>query len=307
MCNIDVAKLQWTEGKTYSDTFRILSTSKSLKVSYYNQKILEEVFKKRTDEQTALETLETDQVRIENKMAMITDALIQQGFQPHYIQYKENEDCKDVLTSIAPALPPARRTGLINAKKKDLQKRYNNVKVFPHMKTMTEFMKEDKPDMYQTRDLIFQVLYGIGILQYYIKDFKHGNLTTDTVMVETKKADPKKTLKYPWPGTMYDFDRRDGKVRARIAGFEYASGSQVFVKDLGHVVLLKNSKANLQSKEGDIWNFLKSFLFKNFDSPEANKFMELQLDKHRKNKYKDSVEAQNAMWLILAAEWYFFR
>lgn len=294
MCSIDVANLQWVESTTYSDVFRISGSSRDLRVSYYDQRVLEEVLKTNPNKRSGV--LETDPIRIENKMALITDSLVKNGFEPHYIHYIKNEDCKNVLTRIAPALPHARR---INAKNKDLQKRYNNVKVFQRMKTMTQFMRENKPSEDDARDLIFQVLYGLGVLQHYIKDFKHGNLTTDTVMIEMKRADHTKINEYPWPGNpLLGYPKIDRKLRVRITGFEYASGSRVFVNGLEHLSL-KNSRENLQSKEDDVNYFFKSFFFKNFDCcPKTSRYVKLQLEKSRR------TNAPNQALFVIASSGY---
>lgn len=251
---IDTSKIQWIEGRTYSDTFHFKSDPlKALRVSYYNQKLLEDMV--HVSKSKAQDLIETDPIRIENKMALIIESLIKSGFQPHYIQQIKNADCMDVLTHVAPAMPPTRRTILLNAENKDLQKRYNNVQVFlRHSGNMSMYMFDNKnKNDFHTKILLFQVLYGLGILQLYIKGFKHGNLTTNSVLIE-KKNPTMLAVEYIIPGTSRVYVLPDLGFRARIADFDYASGTRVEVKGLENLSL-KNFK---KSKENDVAFFLKS-------------------------------------------------
>jgi hypothetical protein len=283
-CNSIIKKtdIQWTEGRTYSDTFIFKSDPlRALRVSYYNQKLLEEVFEKQTNEKSALDAIETDPIRVEKKMAQITNALVEKGFQPHYVQQLENTDCMNVLTHIAPAIPPVRRAILLDAKDKDLQQRYNNVQVFlRHSGNMTKFMFDNKPDSFLIKILLFQVLYGLGILQTYIQGFKHGNLTTSAVLIEKKKRKILSPVEYEVPGTSRVYFLPDLGLRARITDFDYASGTRVRIEGL-ETLALKNFRAGQQSKDNDVVYFLKSF--RTEGCPQASAFVKRALKSGNKN------------------------
>lgn len=259
---IDISKIEWIEGRTYSDAFRFKSDpSKALRVSYYNQKLLEEVFEEIQRPKTkARDLIETDPIRIENKMALIVDALIQSGLvQPHYLQQIKNEDSVNVLARVAPLIPPARRAILLNARDKDLQKRYNNVQIFHRYSgNMSRFMLENKNNFHM-KIVIFQVLYGLGILQMHVQGFKHGNLTPESVYIEKKRA-TMAAVEYAIPGTSRVYSVPDVLgFRARIGDFDLASGSD-----------LKNYKADQQSKDDDVVNFLKNI---KTTCPQTNAFI----------------------------------
>lgn len=253
---IDVTDIEWIEGRTYSDTFRFKSDPlRAFRVSYYNQKLLEEVFEEMQfkSESKARDLIEKDPIRIEKKMALIVDSLIKSGFQPHYIEHIKNEDCVDILTRVIPAIPPARRAILQNAANKDLQKRYNNVQIFlRHSGNMTKFTLNN----FHTKIVIFQVLYGLGILQTFIKGFKHGNLTPSSVFIEKGKSSLS-PIEYTIPGTSRVYSLPDLGFRARIGDFDYASGLEVRVEGIQKKAL-KNFKKDQQSKDNDVVYFLKN-------------------------------------------------
>lgn len=267
---IDISKIEWIEGRTYSDTFRFKSDpSKALRVSYYNQKLLEEVFEEIQRPKTkARDLIETDPIRIENKMALIVDALIQSGLvqQPHYLQQIKNEDGVNVLARVAPLMPPARRAILLDARDKDLQKRYNNVQIFHRYSgNMIPFMLKNK-NHFHMKIVIFQVLYGLGILQMHVQGFKHGNLTPGSVYIEKKRA-TMAAVEYAIPGTSRVYSVPDVLgFRARIGDFDCASGSD-----------LKNYKAEQQSKDDDVVNFLKNI---QTTCPQTNAFIKRRVLKN---------------------------
>jgi hypothetical protein len=281
----NIKKIEWIEGRTYSDVFRFKSDPlRALRVSYYNQKLLEDILEVIPKSmKKAKDMIETDPIRIENKMALIIDALIKREFHPLYVQQIKNVDCKDFLTIVAPAIPPARRDILLNAKNKELQKRYNNVQVFNRYSVnMTKFLVSNKDD-FQEKTLIFEVLYGLGILQMYIKGFRHGNLTTSSVLLE-KKKNTLSPVEYTIPGTSRVFLVPDFGFRARISDFDYASGSRVDIKGLEHLSL-KNFKTEgraMMPKDCDVVYFLKSV---KTTCPETRAFVKraAQLGKENEN------------------------
>jgi hypothetical protein len=250
----------------YSDVFEILDLpTKVLRLSYYDEGLLREVFKrlmaaeKMTKEKApdavkrSHELLNIDPIRVENNMVQITNALIQKRVCPHYVRVYDSKDCLDFFKHVQKRIPDV-RVHELQRHNTPLQRRYNHIKIMDrYSSNLTDFLKPRNGPSVLRDDvlavIIFQVIYSTFALQTYVDAFRHNDLSINNVLIELDKAKFRST-KTPTQYIEYTVQTQYGEpkfcvpdlgINVAIGDFDFVSGGKVRIPGLGHISL-KNQK-----------------------------------------------------------------
>ena len=264
-CNIDPRRLRHLGHGRYSDVFEILDLkTKVLRLSYYDERLLREVFKrlmaaeKMANKEMAPDAvrrshdlLNIDPIRVENNMALITNALIQKRVCAHYVRVYDSKDCLDFFKHVQNRIPDV-RVHELQRHDAPLQRRYNHIKIMDrYSSNLTDFLKPRTiRDDNVLSVIIFQVIYATFALQTYIDTFRHNDLSINNVLIEVDRAKMQRGVTHhveytvPTQFGVIKFHVPDLGINVAIGDFDFVSGGKVKIPGLEYVSL-KNQKVTL--------------------------------------------------------------
>lgn len=326
-CKIDPATLTHLGSGTYSDVFAIADQRLVLRLSYYDDAVMKHVgdlLKQSEETQDAAakkalversqRAMDIDPVRVQMKMAEITNKMIRLKISPHFVRvYGKPKDCRDFFRHMRQHNKiPERR--LIEMKKYPYATRYNNIAVMDrYSSSLTAFLRSsrlarmDHPDVV-LKVVVFQVVYTLAALQQYIEAFRHNDCSTNNVLVQidgTESPAVTRAVSYLVHGDARPFLVPDLGVSVAVADFDFVSGGKVLVPGLKPGLTLKNRKVRDKSaynrdptfinpssnQSYDVQYFLyglDKLLSRNAVIPETRAFLGRMLHGVTKNRAKSS-------------------
>ena len=277
-CSIDPKKLHILGSGAYSDVFNIDGAAdKVLRLSYYDEDILKSVDRHTTLAEKAIEkknyrlakfhmnqsrhVIDEDPITVESKLVRIMTALAERKICPHYVRVYASFECDgfyDILKKHG-KIPMSRMTSL---KRHPLRQKHNSISVVKRYSSdITQFIQSDGIRKGNTRFrnmhdigqdtvlaiVLFQVLYALGTLQKYIRDFRHNDLSTNNILINIDNDVASSRSSTLRGHTVYIVGRRhfyipNTGVDVAMADFDFASGGTVKLPGFENQTPLRNAK-----------------------------------------------------------------
>ncbi|WIA15719.1 hypothetical protein OEZ85_002339 [Tetradesmus obliquus] len=158
-----------------------------------------------------------DPVAVKNNYSRFCNLLIEQQVCPHYVYMFAFKDVKCFAASVKDQVKPERA-------RNNLAFRYNNVSFHEKYHTSLRLRLRQLTDL-QQRVALFQVLFGLAMLQHYLPGFRHNDLSLDNVLIYTYTPVPSACTHYKLPnGT--EFWLPCVGVHTAVADFDLAHAAQ---------------------------------------------------------------------------------
>lgn len=227
-------------GGTYNDIFLTHVSDGSrpgstvpvvMRLSYYSNPVMRKlasvVRSNNTEDaiRAAKSIVARDPVQIKNSFSALTNVLIKRRVSPHFAFMYESRNCKNMLSKVKHVMKP----GSLEKKERIYHKKYglayNNVSYFEkfdgdllHVMTGEQ---QPPPGPEDVRAMIFQVLFTVAVLQHFLPDFRHNDLSASNILVKhhQQAAAPSARgvrryqmygsafqVSSPWFAAVYDFD-----------------------------------------------------------------------------------------------------
>lgn len=224
---------------SYNDVFLVKCKGHQmvLRLSYYSPYTLSKVqalirqhlpykqLMQRAHKITAL-----DPVKVKNNYSNFCNVLIEQQVCPHFVYMYHQKDVKCFAALVKDQIKPERQ-------RNNLSFRYNNVSFHEKFQTSLRLKLRQMTDV-QLAVAIFQVLYGLAILQHYLPDFRHNDLSLDNVLVTTYPAKQSEYIHYKLGGN--NFWLPDVGIFAAVTDFDLAHAPVTIVPGSGKPYSMQN-------------------------------------------------------------------
>lgn len=125
-----------------------------------------------------------DPVTVKNNYSRFCNHLIEQNVCPHFVYMFGFRDVKCFAAHVKDQVRPDR---MLN----NLAFRYNNVSFHEKFHTCLRLRLRQLSDM-QLRVAAFQVLYALAVLQHYVPNFRHNDLSLDNILITLTNAQEQK-------------------------------------------------------------------------------------------------------------------
>ena len=212
---LDLSKMKHIASGTYNDVFMytLPSSNKAVfRLSYYNRRTIKQMEqmiedKKRTGgpeysdrKSSAYKELmvqarnlcSLDSVRIKIHFSQLTNFLIKNNASPHFVYTYSSKDCKKALQHVAKALP-TKQVDKRMEPDSSCHTRYNNISfqetfdmdITQALRRATDPQNPLTMTDDDLRQIVFQVLFTLAVLQHYVPMFRHNDLSTNNVLVKT--------------------------------------------------------------------------------------------------------------------------
>ncbi|WIA10849.1 hypothetical protein OEZ85_011015 [Tetradesmus obliquus] len=169
---------------SYNDVFLIRYDSQAivLRLSYYSPYTLSKVQGlirqhlpyKQLLSKAHLVTAQ-DPVMVKNNYSRFCNMLIEHGVCPHFVYMFHQKDVKCFAALVRDQVKRERQ-------RNNLSFRYNNVSFHEKFQTSLRLKLRQLTDL-QLTVAVFHVLYALAVLQHYLPDFRHNDLSLDNILV----------------------------------------------------------------------------------------------------------------------------
>lgn len=178
-----------------------------------------------------------DPVRIKNNFSRFTNVLCSRGICPHFVYSYGNKDCKNVAKN--PYIQARLDKGQNPRNRRSLSNRYNNLSFqeafdMDLQKALYMQHKRGADGTWKSTDrfggdsivesdeelkgILFQIIYGLAVLQHYLPGFRHNDLSLANVLLSTSVTP--KSYSYSLYGRTYQL--RNAKHFVAIHDFDLA-------------------------------------------------------------------------------------
>lgn len=243
-CNKDLlSSAKWLASGTYNDIFTY-GPDMIMRLSYYGAKALKNMHdyaKVSTDEQARVESdrlLMSDPVRTKNNMSKIMNFLIKQKVTPHFAYTFGNMECKHAARQLKElGQMPKQRVDKLSDRRMSLVRRYNNLSFQERYDyDLFKFVKEAKDTMQsgsideEIRQVLFQVIFTMAVLQHYLPGFRHNDLSTSNILLKRVPSEQQRPYTYRLYNAMYEI--RNPILFSAVHDFDLAH-ADVFLLHMG--------------------------------------------------------------------------
>lgn len=186
-------RVRYLASGRYSDCFRVQTTSGTeviAKVSTYREGCLRAIARAMWagDYAKARRVLLADAVSISNRLAPITNLMLQRGATPHLVWAFGDFDCKNFArTALRSRLsgPVRKRLRQLSRDGGQLQALYSNISFHERFTCdLTDFIQDPRLTPDCLKCIMAQVVHTVGRLQETMPGFRHNDLSTNNVFVK---------------------------------------------------------------------------------------------------------------------------
>jgi hypothetical protein len=234
-----LGNVEYVASGTYNDVFRVSAPQPVImRISYYHDAL----FKKFRDVSAGRGSHEQmqnmhliDPVTIKNNFGRVGNFMIEHRLSPHFAYFYGSRDAKNAIQRFRQVLTKERSD--IMSTMNPLSLRYNNVSFVEHFETdLHELLKRHISDV-DLKQIVFQVLYTLAVLQHHIPTFRHNDLSTRNVLIKKVPEDRRRSYVYDLNGeqyvlkdpaffaAIYDFDLAHADAHVVHLGYERADFS----------------------------------------------------------------------------------
>ncbi|KAF6250475.1 hypothetical protein COO60DRAFT_1646863 [Scenedesmus sp. NREL 46B-D3] len=182
---------------SYNDVFlvRFKANAMVLRLSYYSPYTLSKVqalIRQRLPHKQLLakahKVTAQDPVSVKNNYSAFCNMLIERDVCPHFVYMYHQKDVKCFAALVKDQVKPERQ-------RNNLSFRYNNVSFHEKFQTSLRLRLRQLTDA-QLAAAVFQVVYALAMMQHYLPDFRHNDLSLDNVLITTYAPTPGRHFHY---------------------------------------------------------------------------------------------------------------
>jgi hypothetical protein len=258
---------------SYNDVFAVTFKGKQLvmRLSYYSpytlgkvQALIRQQLPYKQLMSRAQRITASDPVTVKNNYSRLTNILIEHNVCPHFVHMFHAKDVKCFAAMLRDQVKPERM-------RNNMSFRYNNVSFHEKFQTSLRLKLRHLSDMQQVV-AVFQVFHAMAMLQQYVPNFRHNDLSLDNILITmTLPPARPKYIHYHLAGTDYwlpdtgiftavtDFDLAHAPASVQgPTGKPYSLQNQLITKDqFGNHNDAEARKINASpNRSFDAWYFL---------------------------------------------------
>jgi hypothetical protein len=153
-----------------------------------------------------------DPVTVKNNYSQLCNMLVDTGVCPHFVYMFHQKDVKCFAAMVRDQIKPERM-------RNNLSFRYNNVSFHEKYQSSLRLKLKQLTDL-QLVCAVFQVLFALAVLQHYVPNFRHNDLSLDNVLVSVCKPTPNRYVQYCIGGVTYWLP--DAGIMTAVTDFDLA-------------------------------------------------------------------------------------